>query len=202
MVTIPIDNPLALARRRFGDAVHALADPVPVWDHGVCRWSDSVYARLRTAVTARTAGRRRVMAGSRAPCRIDVLTLLVDIDGAVAGWAPDDKGSTVERLHALTGRGFRPQDIDLLDGYCHAIEGWVLSATELLGDKPPAVALRMPCPSCGETWSYRQNAGEAVRAWALRVSEDGCTCLGCRAFWTPDQFEWLAKLLGCEPLPS
>jgi hypothetical protein len=48
VTTIPTDNPLALARRRLTDAVHALADPVPVWDGGVARWSDSVYGRLRT----------------------------------------------------------------------------------------------------------------------------------------------------------
>jgi len=57
-------------------------------------------------------------------------------------------------------------------------------------------------PSCGARFVYRQGAGESVRSWALRVSEDGCECSGCRAFWPPEEFHWLARLLGCVPLPS
>ncbi len=37
---------------------------------------------------------------------------------------------------------------------------------------------------------------------ALRVSEDGARCEACWAFWSPNQFHWLARLLGCEPLPA
>jgi hypothetical protein len=196
------DGPLQLSLRRFADAVHSLSDEVPVWDRGTARWSDSVYARLRGAIAARTVGRRHVLAGPRLPCRIDVLTLVVEVDTAVAGWTPDDKGGTVERLHTLTGRGFRPQDCAVLDGYSGQLERWVLRAAELLGDRPTAVALRLPCPSCGEKWAYRHSGAEVVRAWALKVTETGCECLACRAYWPPDQFEWLARLLGCEPLPS
>lgn len=196
------DGPLVLTRRRLDDAVHALADPTPVWDHGVCRWSDAVYSRLRVAITARTAGRRRVMAGSRALCRTEVLALLIDIDTTVGLWE-NGKGSTVDRLHTLAGDGFRPQDCELVDSYSAAIERWVIGAAELLGDRQVAVALRLPCPSCGERFVYRHNgSGESVRSWALRVSEDGCDCRVCRAFWSPDQLEFLARLLGCTPLPG
>jgi uncharacterized protein with PIN domain len=90
----------------------------------------------------------------------------------------------------------------LIDGYSVQIEKWVLAAAELLGDRAPAVALRLPCPSCGERFVYRHNAGESVRSWALRMPEDGCDCLGCRAFWPPEEFHWLARLLGCAPLPT
>jgi hypothetical protein len=193
---------LQLARRRLDDAVHSLVDPIPLWDHGTARWSDAVYVRLRGAITARTVGRRHVMAGSRAPCRIDVLTPVVDIDRAVGSWEPDAKG-TVERLHQLAGHGWRPQDYELLSGYCGAIEKWVIATAELLGDRQVAVALRLPCPSCGEQFVYRHNGSESpVRSWALRVSEDGCECQVCRAYWPPQEFHWLAKLLGCETLPS
>jgi len=195
------DGPLALTRRRFDNSVHALADPVPVWDHGVCRWSDSLYVRLRGAITARTAGRRRVMAGSRAPCRTDVLVWLIEVDSTVAGWEPDSKGDTVERLHQLSARGFRPQDCGLIDDYCGQIERWVIGAAELLGDRQVAVALRLPCPACGARWTYRRNGSEQIRSWALKVSESGCSCSGCQAFWPPDRFEFLAQLLNCAPLP-
>ena len=198
-ILVDPDGPLALARRALGDAVHALADPVPVWDHGTARWSDSVYARLRSALVGRTARSRAAMAGSRMPCRVDVLTLVVDIDTAVAAWEPG-KGGTVDRLHALTGRGFRPQDYQLLDGYCDQLERWAIAAAELLGDRQVAVALRRPCPSCSELWVYRGT--ESIRAWALTVTEDGAECRCCRAYWPPDQFRFLAQLLGCTPLPT
>lgn len=105
-------------------------------------------------------------------------------------------------MHALASAGWRPMDCELLDDYSAQIEKWVVSAAELLGDRAVAVALRMACPSCGETWSYRRAGAEVVRAWALRLDESGCACSVCRAFWPPDQFEFLARLLGCEPLPT
>ncbi|MCH9642662.1 MAG: hypothetical protein K0U70_03915 [Actinomycetia bacterium] len=51
-VSIPdvADGPLALSQQRLDDAVHALADPIPVWGGGTCRWSDSLYFRLRAAL--------------------------------------------------------------------------------------------------------------------------------------------------------
>lgn len=42
-----LDGPLPLARRRLSDAVHALADPVPVWDGGVCRGGGTTPLLLR-----------------------------------------------------------------------------------------------------------------------------------------------------------
>ena len=67
----------------------------------------------------------------------------------------------------------------------------------------PRVYLEQPCPRCRARFAYHANrAGENVRTRALRVSEDGCTCGECGAFWSPEQFHWLARLLGCQPLPA
>jgi hypothetical protein len=195
------DGPLALVRQRLEAAVHAIGDDIPIWDRGTARWSESVYSRLRASLVGRTSRSRASMSGSRVPCRVDVLTLVVDIDRAVSDWQPG-KGGTVDRLHALTGRGWRPQDYQLLDGYRGQIERWVLAAAELLGDRQVAVALRYPCPACGEQYAYRHGGDEWVRSWALRVTEDGCSCQVCRAFWPPNQFEFLARLLGCVALPG
>ena len=202
-MTENLDGALPLARRRLENAVHALADPQPVWAGGVCRWSDALYVRLRGALTGRGGERRHDGAfGSRAPCRSGVLALLVEIDRAVGGWEPHGK-STTDRLRQLVGNGWRPQDCDLLTEYADRVEAWTLTAVELLGDRSPTVALRLPCPSCERLHVYRRNSGgESVRSWALRVSEDGCVCLGCRAEWSPDEFHWLARLLGCDPVPA
>lgn len=177
-----------------------MCDPVPEWIEGVCRWQDALYVRLRGALRGRTVPTRRRVPDSRLPCRVDALTLLVEIDKAVASWE-SGKGDTVDRLHRLASRGFRPQDCALIDGYCDALERWALQAVELLTESPK-LPLPFPCPTCGTQWTYRRNSsGESVRQRVLRVSEHGCECLSCKAAWEPDQFHFLARLLGCEPLP-
>lgn len=128
------------------------------------------------------------------------MTLLFDEDATVAGWEPDGNG-TLERLRALAGRGWRPQDCDLIDDYCDRLERWVLTGADLL-DRRPVVSLHVPCPRCGARFAYRDDAGESVRVRVLRVSENGCRCQACQAFWEPSEFHWLARLLGCEPLPA
>jgi hypothetical protein len=192
------DGALPLAKRQLEDAVAAIADPQPAYAGGTCRWADPLYAQLRGALRDRP---QRHNPGWRAvaPCRLDVLALLVEIDAAVRSWCPDGKGTT-DRLHQLIGRGYRPQDVALITGYSDRLQGWAITTTELL--QPEAkVYLRQACPVCAARYAYRDRLGERVRAPALKVSESGCWCLACGAYWGPDQFHWLARLLGCPALP-
>ncbi len=132
---------------------------------------------------------------------MDVLALLCEIDTTVGRWEPHGK-TTLDRLHQLPALGWRPQDCGLIDDYCGQLERWTLAATELLAESI-RVFLQEPCPRCGQRFTYRRDsAGESVRVRTLRVSETGCKCQGCGAFWEPTQFEWLARLLGCPPLPA
>lgn len=65
------------------------------------------------------------------------------------------------------------------------------------------VSLHVPCPRCGEKFAYhRDGTGERVRVHALRVSETGCRCLECQAYWPPERFGLLARLLGCDGVLS
>ncbi len=78
---IEVDGQLAPAQQRLDAVVHALVDAVPVWDGGGCRWTESVYARLRQALRGRQgAGGVCLVAGSRAPCSIAALDLTVAVD--------------------------------------------------------------------------------------------------------------------------
>jgi hypothetical protein len=78
---------------------------------GAYRWSESLYPQLRGALQGVTAPVRLArVARSRLPCRIDVLTLLIEIDTMVVGREPHAK-TTVERLHQLAGRGLAASKI-------------------------------------------------------------------------------------------
>lgn len=200
-VTVDPDGPLVLAKRRLSDAVHALADPIPVWAGGTCRWGDPLYRRLRQTLSVWPT-RRGAAQRSRLPCSVTALALLIDIDGTVAAWTPDEKGDTVVRLHTLTARGWRPQDAATIERHCDDLARWTVAATELLTPEAK-VYLPMACPRCNAKHAYRDNSsGEHVRSRALKVSETGARCLACGSFWPPEQFGWLAQLLGCEALPA
>jgi hypothetical protein len=194
------DGPLPLARRRLGDAVHALADPQPASVNGACHWTRPLYAELRASLrggkTGRNGGQRSVF-----PCRLDVMCLLLDIDQVVAGWVPNDKGDTIARLHSLAARAWRPMDVDLMAGYTSRLEEWVVSASEVVS-QTPRLFLETACPRCQASFCYRRNAGERVRQRALKVTETGCVCGSCQAHWPPSEFHWLARLLHCPPLPA
>ena len=135
----------------------------------MCRWSDSLYVRLR----AELPGGTRVRHGAQSsllPCRGDVLDLLLEIDAGVGGWELNGK-STPDRLHVLVGRGWRPQDCAVIGDMSARIEGGVLSAAELLAEHPRVYLHDTACPRCNALHAYRDNAaGESMRGPALRVS--------------------------------
>ena len=194
-------EPLALSRRRLSDAVHAFADPLPIFEAGTYRTIPPVYTRLRGALRGATIRLGRRSPTSRPPCNTAVLGLLVDVDQAAAEWEPKEP-HTLARLRATAERDRRPQDCELIDGMTARVEAWTLKAVDVLGDRPPEVALRLPCPSCDKRFVYRLSAGERVRSSALRVSEAGARCLACNATWEPAKLEFLAKLLGLPALPG
>ncbi len=170
------------------------------WYEGCCRTSPALYTALRAELAGARPVGRVAQQRSRLPCRTDILQLLIEIDSVVASWGPD-KGGTVDRLHVLGAKGWRPQDCGLLARYTAEIRGWVVAGAELLAPEPK-VYLPMPCPRCDARHAYHDGDGERVRAGALRADASGCICGVCRAFWPPDQFEFLATLLGCDPLPA
>lgn len=194
------DGPLPIARKRLADAVGNLVDPKPEWHAGQFQWIGSVYDRLRGNLRGRAAGSgRRLMPGSRLPCRLNALSLLCEIDQAAGDWNSEEK-TTADRLKQLAARDWRPQDCEKLDEYSRRIEQWVVSASEILGGAV-RVYLPQPCPHCGTEWVYQRDrhSGETVRRRALLVTEQGAVCGKCKASWEPSQLTFLARLLGVAP---
>ncbi len=160
-----------------------MCDPQPERIGDGYRWRPALYSELRCGLTAQPLRRRALQQRSRAPLRIEVLNLLIEIDQTAARWDPDGQ-DTSERLRAIAARAWRPQDVELLERYRDELLRWTLAATELL-TPTPRVFLPMPCPRCNARHAYHRNTrGESVRTAALQVSETGCECLACKASWS------------------
>ena len=193
------DGPIGIAHRRFADAVHKFVERQPVWTGTAARWSPGLYSRMRGSLSGSTAPRfGRRMPTSRPPARVDVIDWLATVDKEISRWAPG--GGTTDRLKTMAAQSYRPQDCDKLDRWSDQLAAWATEAATLLGDAVVSIPLRgQACPNCRAKHYFRHRDGEVVRSPALLVSEHGAQCLACTATYG---LEWLARLLGCEALPS
>jgi len=189
---------IGLAQRRLQDSVAALVDPVISWSGGRVMSTDSLYSRVRGALT-----KQSIRSGGRgapqrsAPCAVDCLDWLraVDRDSRrmIAGVAVVDPGSGTETvLRVLAGESFGPEQTGMVLSFVAALQRHARSGAEIAGDNPVRVPLRKPCPQCSSLW-HRSVSG--VRSWALVASEHGARCSECSATWTTQQFGLLAAML-------
>lgn len=200
---------LAYTVTKFRDAIHALIGTqtgVINTDSGQRRVvGDSLYMIMRDSV----GGLVRDSAGAKGwrstpPLWLDVEAWIDTVDRTVREWFWDGVGSsehaTVNRLHALSQLGFRPQDAEWIKSATSELWSWVAKADNLLdGDTKHRFDVVAPCPACGvQTVRRRDSAGEWVRQAALQVDANGCTCANCETTWTPQYFGILANALGCE----
>lgn len=184
---------IAGAATKLKNTIRPLAQEQPHWD-GQPRWADSLYTRMRVALTATTPTSGAPMQASKAPARIDVMAWFCDIDTTVAQWIRPGR-TTTDKLNLLHDYPWTPDHLKLVKAITRRCEHWTEQAKELLGDNPPVVPLRKPCPLCGEFWFY--TGTENTRTFALRVSEHGAKCHSCKASWASNQeISVLLKMLG------
>ena len=199
------DGNITAARKRLGDAIGDLTAPQPRTihrDNGHLErhWIASRYRQLQDSVggqqiEAKSGGQARL------PIWADPVDLLTAIDSTVADWITAPNKTTVERLDAINGTTWRPQDTDMVERWCTQLFGWVRGIDQLLNPEPTKEVLA-PCPQCGRRYVYRQHAGEQVRQAALQITGSaGCVCHACKASWGPQQYLFLIRLLG-EELPE
>lgn len=196
------DGNLPAALKTLGDAIHRLTGPQSRFMDGALHWASSRYMQLQESlhgeqVNAGTGGGSK----SRPPFWTDAHDLLQEIDEAVACWQPAYTGvpPTVGRLKWIEARKWRPQDCRQIEQITGAVAEWAAQIDALL-DPPKRWTLPYPCPSCEETIVYRRDSGgDRVRQQALQISEQGCTCVACKAYWPPEKFTWLGRVLGSLP---
>ncbi len=187
---------------RLYAAVGRLVDPAKQFINGAVLAGPSAYAALLQEIPATSSGDTYSRgAGRSVPAVwVDAVDLRVQIDTRAKQMHPEGR-STPHRLRALASRRWAPPDTTQVREYADEIQSWTLSIRALL--EPESVKqVTVACPSCGTRWVYRNHAGEQVRQSALQIVTDtGCKCLECRAFWPPSSYLWLCRLIGLE-LPT
>lgn len=191
------DGNIQAARTKLGRAVQRLTEPRPGVYHTGTYYAPSLYQCLQSDL-AGTQGDTRTPAKSVPPIWIDASMLRGEIDTQTIKWLAVP-GSTPERLQKLVFKTWRPQDTDYVRDMSRTINGWCDSIVCLI-DPEAQKYISAACPSCGKEMVYRRNsAGDQVRQPALKlVVSQGCTCQACGAFWAPEKFMFLGRLLGYE----
>ena len=192
------------ALRNLNTAVNALVAPqaqtIATDDGPRIVTKPSIYTEMVESTQAARGTALGGAARSLPPIWIDGCDWLRKVDDTVKAWWPAAKAGTVERLDALTGASWRPQDSQYLEQVAAAITGWVTEADALL-DGRTHFSLDAPCPACGEKWITNVDAlGEHVRAAALNVTSMGCSCAACGHHWGLEYFMHLAKVIDCTPI--
>jgi hypothetical protein len=200
-VIVSPDGCLPVALDRLYAAVAGLVDPIKQMLDGAIMVSPSWYEQLVGAITPRKGeGMGRLAGRSVPPVWLDAVDLRVEIDDQTKQWQPDIP-TTPARLRAVAARAWRPQDTRTVDAFAGHVESWAVSVRSLL-NPTPVKQLAAACPACDKRTVYRRDsAGELVRQPALQIGVWGCECMACHAFWAPDRFVFLARVLGYD-LPA
>ena len=177
-------------------AIQPLAYPQPHWNAGRPAWADSLYDRMRDALTATSAQSGAPMQASKAPARIDVLCWFTDIDVSVGVW--QDGHDTIDRLDRLAHVKWTPDHLRLVKLMTSRCEHWAESAKHMLGDIQSPTPLREKCPQCGAFWVN----GDETRTYALKaimtdVDQFTASCGACKTVWkTETEQASLKRILG------
>lgn len=191
------DGNIKAAQTRLGRAVQKLTGPRMLIHYDKTLYAPSLYLTLKSDL-AGTQGDTRTPAKSLPPLWIDACQLLQDIDRKTIRWCPRP-GDTPARLQLISFQKWRPQDTDAVHAIAGIVEHWCESILHLL-NPDASKYITAACPQCERQTVHRKDsAGEVVRQPALKlVANQGCTCQACGAFWAPDRYLFLCRLLGFE----
>ncbi len=190
------ERTLPQARRSLEDAVVKLVQPQHRVIAEKLRTAPSRYHQLAGEL-AGTQGDTHTPAKSIPPLWIDATQLLADIDTQTRRWEPRHN-DTPARLSQIAHRSWRPQDVDLVSLIASQVSRWCDSIDKLLEPEHVKHIADAACPSCNKKHFYRKDsAGDTVRQPTLQIiTSQGCECVACGAYWGPEKYLFLCKLLG------
>lgn len=189
------DGNITAARTRLGRAVQRLTAPRPAVYHDATVYQPSLWRSLLGELGG-GQGEDRSPGKSQPPLWLDCCMLITEIKSTTRKWCTKPI-PTEQRLQTLSFQSWRPQDTTLVEEMAGQVDHWCESIIGLL-EPESRKFINAPCPSCGRTKVWRKNtAGEVVQQPALKlVVNQGCTCQHCQAFWSPERYLFLCRLLG------
>ena len=192
------DGNIQAARTKLDRAVKRLTEKRMGVYHDCTLYAPSLYDALKSDL-AGTQGDTRTPAKSLPPIWLDASMLRTDIDTQTLKWMAVP-GNTPQRLQLLNAKTWRPQDTEQVTKMAGTVDTWCEAIMNLLDPQDRKFIAGAACPSCGRKIVYRKDsAGDTVRQPALKlVVSQGCTCQACGAYWAPDKFMFLGRLLGYE----
>jgi len=198
MTAVLPEMSIQLAIKRFTEIAEQFTEDRVFWDGGSVRREPGLYPKVRQLLQVSGKGLGAAVPQSRAPASISCLAWLCQADKTVAEFCGGAVGDTPAMLRQLMDADYGPDQTGVLLRWTRQLEVLARSGVQLTDDAPVIVPVRRPCPSCSELWAYRKgDDGQAVRVWALTVSEAGARCGACGGHWT--DLGWLARLLDGEP---
>lgn len=203
----PRNTDLPDAIHHLHDAINELTYPQTMCIGRTKHHAPSLYMQLWDATAGQQGTGHGGIARSLPAAWIDAIDQLQEIDLAVAVWQPAYTGvpTTVARLRQISARTWRPQDIKEIERITKSVQRWTRKITELLD--PQSVKylynedhVYTACPACGATSIKRlDNAGDLVNQPALQIiTNQGCTCVVCKTCWSPQFYQHLARVIGCD----
>lgn len=195
---------VAFAKRQLDDAIDDLVGTrrgTITTDTGQqTRIRPSRYQEIRDHLAGQQGTQLGAVARSMPPLWVDGSDWLTLVDRTVSEWVPDrGRATTPDRLYSLTDNQWRPQDVQLIKRYTEDLTRWAHQADQLLDPEDThRWDLAARCPACGTATVHRRDTGgDYVRQAALTVTANGCVCQKCHTAWAPNQFQFLAKVIGC-----
>jgi len=177
----------------------------------------SLLDQLRRAVangSGRPGGPRR---SAPIPISADAYDLLRRIEQG-SHWLVQHRGgdpvhdSIEGRLRSVVSHLGRTIELHPAEQTTADLRAWARSISVLF-DPPKRWHIAKKCPACKKDVVQVWDAtfSEYTRRPALEIEFDytglkprakRCRCVACNEEWPPDKFEFLAQVLGCEPLPT
>ena len=200
------DQQLPAAVQDLDDAVYQLTKTQITSVQGRVFTAPSLWVQMQQAVhgTQNGAGGKTVFRSS-SPAWLEGIDWCRRVDTKVREWLPHHDGHTLTVMTALPEQKWPPHMTTDVSKMAKTINAWTRQAEALLSGEGE-MEVKNACPECGERYIYRpgpeSDKGEptTIRTPALVVNSRGARCRWCSTEWGPELLEWLARLVGAEPV--
>ena len=188
------------------DAVYQLTKIQTTRVQGRAFTAPSLWVQMQQAVHGTQTGPgNKTTFRSTSPAWLEGIDWCRRVETKVREWLPNHEGHTLTLLTVLPEQKWPPHMVNEVSKIAKTVHAWARQAEALLSGEGE-MEVKNSCPECGERYMYRpgpeSDKGEptTIRTPALVVSSRGARCRWCGTEWGPEMLEWLARLVGAEPV--